>query len=319
MVEVLRIPQSVAPHDVPLPLSPAPNRVRFAPTLSMMTREEHQLKEMNLKKMGLRRAPPKRSATVQNFIPFSDTSLSQPANIKVPPMAGRKILPPLGAVVSAAKPAPAAVERMAAVEFKKPMARRPIIGTPRRSYSVMDYEPVPQLEQPSKGVKLSDLPTELHFAIFDNLDPIDSVCIGLTSRHFYTLHRHVYRETPKMPLNTRRQGPNNVEWAWRLANQIANLSVHPEHVEKAITHLESYAIRGAIYCRKCGAHKCELYRHIKEWMGNGWEYCAITGKFTRPAPAGARDACYRRKPTDPHACGRHRKQPRPGINRTTTI
>ncbi len=48
----------------------------------------------------------------------------------------------------------------------------------RRSYSVMDTEPLPHYHRPSSRLALMDLPNELHFAIFDFLDMIDSTCLG---------------------------------------------------------------------------------------------------------------------------------------------
>ncbi|KAJ2903562.1 hypothetical protein MKZ38_009687 [Zalerion maritima] len=307
MVEVLCYNPATLTQDVPRTLSPAP-RVPFTPGY-IMTREEHMVKEMNLRKCGLRRGPPKRSQTISDYaiIPGAPIpALNEVSSGIAPPRAVPRTIPPMPRI-----PQPKAVTKMKPiaqvddpVAEKKQVLHRPGMGAPRRSYSVMDYEPVPECEQPSSGLSFSDLPTELHFAIFDHLDPIDSTCLGLTSRHFYAVHQHFHGS--KMPLNSRRSGPNNSEWAWRLAGKLADPSTHPEHAEQALIGLAAFRVRGDVYCRKCGACKCELHRHIKEWMGDDWEYCSVKEKFTKPAQPGAKHNCYRRKPNDPHQCGRHR-------------
>jgi hypothetical protein len=70
--------------------------------------------------------------------------------------------------------------------------------------------------------------------------------------------------------------------------------------------LAQLRVRGQAYCRKCGVTRCELHKHIQEWMGEGAEYCSIKQKFGPAAPEGARPFCYLSKPDDPHRCGRHR-------------
>jgi hypothetical protein len=62
-----------------------------------------------------------------------------------------------------------------------------------------------------------DLPPELHFAFFDFLDPIDSTCLGLTNKHFYAIHRRLHGT---VSLTVRRDGPNDLEWAWHLAGNL---------------------------------------------------------------------------------------------------
>ncbi|ETS74650.1 hypothetical protein PFICI_13134 [Pestalotiopsis fici W106-1] len=141
---------------------------------------------------------------------------------------------------------------------------RPELPGPQRSYSVMDYVPVPVLQRPGEKLRLVHLPAELHFAIFDFLDDMDSACLGLASRHFYYIHR---RMRGTVPLSTRRAGPNDMEWIWRLAGP---LIANGESEENAVNRVLP---RGQVYCRKCGVSRCELHKHIQEWMGNGYEYC----------------------------------------------
>ncbi|KAF7534001.1 hypothetical protein G7054_g6595 [Neopestalotiopsis clavispora] len=150
---------------------------------------------------------------------------------------------------------------------------RPELPGPQRSYSVMDYVPVPVLQRPGEKLRLVHLPAELHFAIFDFLDDIDSTCLGLASRHFYYIHRRL-RGT--VPLSTRRSGPNDMEWIWRLAGP---LIANGESEENAVNRVLP---RGQVYCRKCGVSRCELHKHIQEWMGDGYEYCEELAKT--PAP-----------------------------------
>ncbi|KAJ2977103.1 hypothetical protein NQ176_g4562 [Zarea fungicola] len=54
-----------------------------------------------------------------------------------------------------------------------------------------------------------------------------------------------------------------------------------------------------------GISRCELHRHLKSWMGDGYEYCEIKERFGTPAPDGAKSYCYMSSPTDRHRCGRH--------------
>ncbi|KAK3682132.1 hypothetical protein B0T22DRAFT_484223 [Podospora appendiculata] len=191
--------------------------------------------------------------------------------------------------------------------------RRPALGPPRRSYSVTDHEPLPHHHRPSAEMTLLDLPPELHFAIFDFLDPIDSTCLGLTNRHFYAIHRRMHGS---VPLSVRRDGPNELEWAWHLAARTIQAPLNPKSEDNgkvtAVGNLadqEKHAlsmmrIRGQAYCRKCGVTRCELHKHIQSWMGEA-EYCCITEKFGTVALPGAKSYCYMSKPGDKKRCGRH--------------
>ena len=124
---------------------------------------------------------------------------------------------------------------------------------------------------------LEFLPTELQFMIFKELDKIDSCCLGLAHPNLYVVHRAIHGT--KMPLNTRRIGPNSLESAWEVV--------------------------GRQECKQCGVYRCELHAHIKTWMPANLEYCAMKQNFGFPARNGAPDTCYRGKPSKPRRCGRH--------------
>lgn len=129
--------------------------------------------------------------------------------------------------------------------------------------------------QPAKtSTGITSIPTELHYMIFSHLDPIDSTCLGLTNSHFYSMQQSL---NGQVPLGTRRTGPNPLERAWK-----GN-------------------------CRHCGAHRCQLYRHLKDWMPTDYEYCAIRQVYGCEAEEGAERYCYRSNPSKPGLCGRHRE------------
>ncbi|KAI0400484.1 hypothetical protein F4802DRAFT_601985 [Xylaria palmicola] len=172
---------------------------------------------------------------------------------------------------------------------------------PPRSYSVMDYEPVPLTHRPGAALQLMHLPAELHYAVFDFLDPIDSVCLALTSRHFYAVH---WRLHGRVSLASRREGPNDMEWVWRHAGPFQRA---PSGKQNALALLSP---RGQVYCRKCRTARCELHKHIHEWMGGGVEYCLVTEKFGPVARPGAKGFCYRSSPRHPNRCGRHTRNQR---------
>jgi len=127
------------------------------------------------------------------------------------------------------------------------------------------------------GPTLPGLPNELQIQIFSYLDKIDSACLGLTSRNAYLIFRALYGT--KMPLNTRRIGPNSLESAWEVV--------------------------GKQECKQCGMYRCELYQHIKSWMPKELEYCHLKQNFGSSAAEGAYATCYRGKPSKPKRCGRH--------------
>ncbi|KAI2625932.1 hypothetical protein GGR54DRAFT_523929 [Hypoxylon sp. NC1633] len=185
--------------------------------------------------------------------------------------------------------------------------KRPALPGPLRSYSVTDVEPVPFTQQPGIALTLEDLPPELHYAVFDFLDPIDSTCLGLTSTHFYDIHRRMHGT---VSLSARREGPNDMEWVWRNTFISGPFVAAGSGTDKQNT-LATLSPRGQIYCRKCRTARCELHNHIREWVGSDVEYCNVSQKFGPAAPANARAGyCYRSSPRHPHRCGRHTRQQR---------
>ncbi|KID87165.1 F-box domain-containing protein [Metarhizium guizhouense ARSEF 977] len=181
------------------------------------------------------------------------------------------------------------------------LPRRPKMPPPRRSQSVTDKEPEPS-DQPrlSANMNLLDLPSELHYALFDFLDPIDGACLGLAHSRLYSFH---LRKNGRVPLSSRYSGPNDMEWAWRGAGPLVRRETSdPDPSPKA---LESLRVKGQVYCRKCGISRCELHRHLKDWMGSEYEYCEIRKMYGRPADEAAKAYCYMSSPKNPHRCGRH--------------
>ncbi|KAK1776099.1 hypothetical protein QBC45DRAFT_333749 [Copromyces sp. CBS 386.78] len=258
------------------------------------TREDHGRKEMSLMRSGKR--VPRRSQTFQEYhIPqpplFTLHTIQQLPDEDV-------IKQPVVSVKERSQPKP--TEEKAVT-----VRRRPALGPPRRSYSVTDRLPLPV---PSAGKLLLDLPPELHMAVFDFLDPIDSTCLGLTNKHFYAIHRRMHGI---VPLRTRREGPNELEWAWHLAGTVRKsapstpVEEKSEEESKKTLSLSQLRVRGQAYCRKCGVTRCQLHKHIQEWMGDNMEYCSIREKFGPIAPEGAKSYCYMSKPGDKTRCGRH--------------
>jgi len=281
-------------------------------TAVLFTREDHHLKEAGLSLLQgvANKRLPKRSQTFQNYIlpqltltirPQQQQQQQQPQ----PPQSGESAEPTIDE------------HQQQEVVAPKPRPVRPGLGAPRRSYSVTDHEPIPHHHRPSSGVTFMDLPAELHFAVFDFLDPIDSTCLGLTNRHMYAIHRRM-RGTVR--LSARRDGPNELEWAWHLAARGAAIkaprlgmsapkTAEEKERERQRTALSKLRIRGQAYCRKCGVTRCELHKHIQEWMGEEQEYCSVKEKFVGIDVAtleGAKPYCYMSKPNDPKRCGRHR-------------
>ncbi|KAM0254953.1 hypothetical protein ACHAQJ_006261 [Trichoderma viride] len=179
--------------------------------------------------------------------------------------------------------------------------QRPKLPPPRRSHSVTDKEPEPaNLPQPSSRLTLLDLPSELHYAMFDFLDPIDGACFGLTHSKLYDIHR---RKNGIVPLSSRYSGPNDIEWAWRGAGPLVH--PHSNNTSPSENDLERLRVKGQVYCRKCGISRCELHRHLKDWFGKDAEYCEIKEMYGPPARPNARGYCFMRSPKNPHWCGRH--------------
>ncbi|KAG6153621.1 hypothetical protein E4U11_006910 [Claviceps purpurea] len=232
-----------------------------------------------------------------------------------------------------------------------PMVHLPLRSKvpPRRSYSVTDKEPEPEHAHAPRTTHLLDLPPELHYQLFEYLDPLDGACFGLSHPHLYAIHR---RKNGSVPLHSRYSGPNDLEWAWRGAGPLlrrGNCSPHESSSSTAISAassasssassassssasasssaspaaatlvnglshakdtpcsraLEKLRIQGQIYCRKCGISRCELHRHLRDWMGHGYEYCEIRKVYGQRAGEEAKPYCYMSSPRNRHRCGRH--------------
>jgi hypothetical protein len=168
-----------------------------------------------------------------------------------------------------------------------------------------------------------NLPLELVYMIFDFLDPIDSVCLGLTTKRFYSVLRNLYGS---VPLGCRRFGPNDLEWVFRnrsgtvstqqldSLNRSWSMSLQEDLVQPLRQINTQSMIRGPWKldrgsCRHCGPNRCELHRHICLWMnanGPQSEYCYVREKFVPLAGGNAPKYCYLSKPSGPiNACQRH--------------
>ncbi|KAL4725172.1 hypothetical protein ACLX1H_007318 [Fusarium chlamydosporum] len=278
--------------DGPLMMRPGFGRTDSS---NSMTREEHarRMQELN-KKRGLMRAP-RRGWSMTDYqgdhVPASHSGAAH---------VDRQAPIPENDCPSPTERQEPVMPETPAQDKTVHIARRPKLPPPRRSYSVMDYEPIPQTQpQPPKDHTLLDLPSELHYAIFDHLDPIDSVCFGLTNSNFYEIHRRLHGT---VPLSSRYSGPNDMEWAWRGAGPLVHRQERTPEKEGAI---EQMRVKGQVYCRKCGISRCELHRHLKDWMPEGYEYCSIKEVFGKPAGEDAKPYCYMKSPKNPHRCGRH--------------
>ncbi|KAE8442802.1 hypothetical protein EG329_002835 [Mollisiaceae sp. DMI_Dod_QoI] len=49
-----------------------------------------------------------------------------------------------------------------------------------------------------RRILFTDLPTDIHFKIFDLLCPVNSTCLGLTCKQFYEIHRKFHRKVSLM-------------------------------------------------------------------------------------------------------------------------
>ncbi|KAK3305362.1 uncharacterized protein B0T15DRAFT_194683 [Chaetomium strumarium] len=268
------------------------------------TKEDHIRRELGFLR-GTKRAP-RRSQTHHEYI------LPQPAAFSLYPT--RQQLQLTTEDRSQRPPLTSGESGKHEDDRSRAPVRRPPLGPPRRSYSTTDQKPIPRRHRPSARLTLMDLPAELHFVIFDFLDPIDSTCFGLTSKHFYAIHRRLHGT---VPLTARRTGPNDLEWAWHLAHNIVRknpTAVSSKDAEAAPLNglgekeknaLSNLRVRGQGYCRMCGVTRCQLHKHIQEWMCEGLEYCYVKEKYGPIAPAGAKSYCYMSRPGDRYRCGRH--------------
>ncbi|KAK1705022.1 uncharacterized protein BDZ83DRAFT_551909, partial [Colletotrichum acutatum] len=171
-----------------------------------------------------------------------------------------------------------------------------------------------RVERAQQTFTITDLPPELHHIIIDFLDPIDSTCLGLASRYFYTLHR---RRHGNVHLATGRPRPNDQEWAWRSASALSVVKSINTTTATATTAADdtplanerpiSYPQPMPLFrCEKCGLERCELQRHIRDWFPRDHDYCTISGKYMRLGSHREEAGfCYRRSPRKPSLCGKH--------------
>lgn len=300
----------------------------------VMSREEHaqRIKELNVKR-GITRTPRRGWSMTEyqgdgsaplpphTYTTFERRQASIPENAPLPSSAASSS--------SSTTPAPSLCGTPEPEVTQMPPRPRAVPPPPRRSYSVTDYEPPPPNQpQPSSRMTLVDLPSELHYLVFDHLDPIDSVCFGLAHPRLYAVHR---RLNPRpVPLSSRYSGPNDMEWAWRGAGPLVRPkkpSPTPSYSSSSSSSSASSSpstsspstpttdvdpardvarmrVRGQVYCRKCGVSRCELHRHLRGWFP-GREYCEIKEVYGPPAPADAKPYCYMSSPKNPQRCGRH--------------
>ena len=253
-------------------------------------------------KRGLMRAP-RRGWSMTEY--QGEVSAPQVPHTMAKQSAREASIPEHSALPSSETPIPPTAATPGAVESLETqltqLPRRPKMPPPRRSYSVMDYEPpAPNQPKPSTRMTLLDLPSEVHYLFCDYLDPIDSVCFGLAHSKLYAIHRRKYGT---VSLASRYSGPNDMEWAWRGAGPLVRSS--SSMAQQDASELAKLRTKGQVYCRKCGISRCELHRHLKEWMGPGKEYCEIRATFGKPPGEDAKTYCHMSSPKNPHRCGRH--------------
>ncbi|KAI1742602.1 hypothetical protein F4680DRAFT_21763 [Xylaria scruposa] len=310
MVEVIRISsRGQYPSDkTDMDITELSSRLMTSTLGSVQELWKKETRDGNSKNGGIH-VPPRRAFTTSEYLlPTAPVSRAGTPSAGSPKLMGSDsyfqlsvthLTPPMSPCLSPVPPVPSG-------RCHGTLQRQPQQAAPYRSYSVMDYEPIPFTHQPGTKLQLTHLPSELHYAIFDFLDPIDSVCLALTSRHFYAVH---WRMHGKVSLAARREGPNDMEWVWRHAGPFL---LRSNGVGKQ-NSLAMLSPRGQVYCRKCRTARCELHNHIKEWMGDGLEYCLVTEKFGPAAPEdgkGGKGFCYRSSPRHPNRCGRHTRNRR---------
>ncbi|KAK4089741.1 hypothetical protein ACCO45_005978 [Purpureocillium lilacinum] len=261
-----------------------------------MSREEHaqRMRELTMKRSMMR--APRRGWSMTDYQGDHAPTHSFHATAA---HVDRQVSIPENAVL----PSPAMPPASSTMDESVQIPRRPKMPPPRRSYSVTDKEPepvAPGQPRPSGRMTILDLPSELHYSLFDFLDPIDGVCLGLAHSRLYAIHKRKYG---KVPLCSRYSGPNDREWAWRGAGPL--IRPMEQKRDKAPGGLDQLRVKGQVYCRKCGVSRCELHRHLKDWMGDGYEYCGIKQIFGKPAGEDAKPYCFMSSPKNPHRCGRH--------------
>lgn len=301
MVQLLADP-TLSPSGTPtyeIADGPLMRRPEFVRTDSgnVISREEHALRMRELRELNKKRAMmkvPRRGWSLTDYQGDNESSTTfQSSSSQVDRHAS---IPEHSALPSTPEVATPNEEPR---QEKSQAPRRPKLPPPRRSYSVQDYEPVPPGQPlPGKNYTLLDLPMELHYTIFDFLDPIDSVCFGVTNSNFYEIHRRLHGT---VPLSSRYSGPNDREWAWRGAGPL----LHRHERQARENAAEEMRVKGQVYCRKCGISRCELHRHLKDWIGEGMEYCSIKECYGKTPGEDARPYCFLKSPKHPNRCGRH--------------
>ncbi|KAL0931197.1 putative F-box domain-containing protein [Colletotrichum truncatum] len=159
-------------------------------------------------------------------------------------------------------------------------------------------------------LRITDLPPEIHHYIVDFLDRIDSTCFGLTNRHFFAIHQ---RRHGSVPLSTGRDKLNDIEWVWGLATATIDKESgltsfeadNRANVDQKSASAGEPTTPNKPYCRICNFLRCELHRHLNEWIPRNLEYCSVSQRLGPPALKDAADYCHRRSPRDPRRCGRH--------------
>lgn len=187
-------------------------------------------------------------------------------------------------------------------------------------------KPFPDLSVPPKTrvPTLEGLPVELHKAIFERLDVIDSTCLGLTNKRFYNIHRSLHGT---VPLATRRDGLNYVEQAWQTSAGFGSISSLMAGMAAAVSialvlpatmapttgnmvgrfNLGKVRTRVRAPCTTCSFLRCELHKHIKDWFGKEFEYCTVREKFVSLAEEEAPELCCGNSPDDDCVCIRHQR------------
>lgn len=92
---------------------------------------------------------------------------------------------------------------------------------------------------------LLKFPNDIKICIFDHLDPIDSTSFGLSSQYIYPVYHDLFPES--LPLYQPGAGQLALPWKDRV----------PERESKPRIPI----------CWKCGPNRCELHRHIQDFVG----------------------------------------------------
>ncbi|KAK6207907.1 hypothetical protein QIS74_12988 [Colletotrichum tabaci] len=165
----------------------------------------------------------------------------------------------------------------------------------------------PQDETRKLKLAMVNMPPEVHHMIIDFLNVIDSTCLGLASHYFYQLHR---RRHGFLPLSTTCRPPGDQELTRHLTGQAFPPRPSPDNPStEAVARVQasSHTLTSfrACWCQICGFALCELWKHLRDWMPPGLEYCPVLGKYAPVQVADADAYCYRRNPRNGRVCGKH--------------